>query len=154
MTNADAYTIGWVYGLIVQAAGAEPDQNAAQKPYTSLGRLMVSHAAPGMVSEELSMQIGAALASIENMEIPAAGSEEAVQSPDIQSAWNLGYFAGFGGRPLDNWFDIEAARRKKKLTQAKLADMMGVDQGMVSRWESGKVTPNAENMRRLREILK
>lgn len=154
MTNADAYTIGWVYGLIVQATGAEPDQNAAQKPYTSLGRLMVSHAAPGMVSDELSMQIGAALASIENMEIPAAGSEEAVQSPDIQSAWNLGYFAGLGGRPLDNGFDIEAARRKKKLTQAKLADMMGVDQGMVSRWESGKVTPNAENMRRLREILK
>ena len=110
MTNADAYTIGWVYGLIVQATGAEPDQNAAQKPYTSLGRLMVSHAAPGMVSEELSMQIGAALASIENMEIPAAGSEEAVQPPDIQSAWNLGYFAGFGGRPLDNGFDIEAAR--------------------------------------------
>ena len=154
MTNADAYTIGWVYGLIVQATGSEPDQNAAQKPYTSLGRLMVSHAAPGMVSDELSMQIGAALASIENMEIPAAGSEEPVQSQDIKSPWNLGYFAGIGGRPLDNWFDIEAARRKKKLTQAKLADMMGVDQGMVSRWESGKVTPNAENMRRLREILK
>ena len=34
MTNADAYTIGWVYGLIVQATGAEPDQNAAQKPYS------------------------------------------------------------------------------------------------------------------------
>ena len=175
MTNAEAFAVGWVYGRIVQATGAEPDPNAARQPYTYLGRLMVSHAAPGMVSSDLSAQIGAALASIDTMDIPIGGETEAVQpseihrKPDtaarqaragacapseIQSAWSLGYFSGFGGRPLDQGFDIAAARKKKKLTQAKLAEMMGVDQGLVSRWESGKVTPNAENMRCLREILK
>lgn len=154
MTNAEAFAVGWVYGRIVQATGAEPDPNAARQPYTYLGRLMVSHAAPGMVSSDLSAQIGAALASIDTMDIPIGGETEAVQPSEIQSAWSLGYFSGFGGRPLDQGFDIAAARKKKKLTQAKLAEMMGVDQGLVSRWESGKVTPNAENMRCLREILK
>ena len=39
------------------------------------------------------------------------------------------------------------------LTQAQLADAMGVDQAVISRWESGKVSPNAGNLDKLKEIL-
>ncbi|MEI3305961.1 MAG: helix-turn-helix transcriptional regulator [Dysosmobacter sp.] len=30
---------------------------------------------------------------------------------------------------------------------------MGVDQAVISRWESGKVSPNAENLAKLKELL-
>lgn len=39
------------------------------------------------------------------------------------------------------------------LTQAQLADVIGVDQAVVSRWKSGKVSPNAENMKKLKGLL-
>ena len=39
------------------------------------------------------------------------------------------------------------------VTQAQLADAMGVDQAVISRWESGKVSPNAENLAKLKELL-
>ena len=39
------------------------------------------------------------------------------------------------------------------VTQAQLADAMGVDQAVISRWESGRVSPNAENLAKLKELL-
>lgn len=61
---------------------------------------------------------------------------------------------GRGKRSLpQETFDISAARRAKKLTQAQLAEQMGVDQALVSRWESGKVSPNKDNLSKLKEIL-
>ena len=49
--------------------------------------------------------------------------------------------------------DIAAARKAKGLTQAQLADAMDVNQAVISRWESGKVSPNAWNLDKLKEIL-
>ena len=74
---------------------------------------------------------------------------------EMQGAWQIGYFQGRSGLPLAREsFDISAARKAKHLTQAQLADLMGVDQALVSRWESGKVSPNKSNLERLKEILK
>lgn len=39
------------------------------------------------------------------------------------------------------------------MTQAQLADAMDVNQAVISRWESGKVSPNAWNLDKLKEIL-
>ena len=39
------------------------------------------------------------------------------------------------------------------MTQVQLADAMGVEQAVISRWESGKVCPNKENLAKLKEIL-
>ena len=44
---------------------------------------------------------------------------------------------------------FSAARKRKGLTQAQLAELVGVDQALVSRWESGRVKPNAESMEKL-----
>ena len=51
---------------------------------------------------------------------------------------------------------VSEARRvfiSGELTQAQLADAMGVDQAVISRWESGRVGPNAENLAKLKELL-
>ena len=39
------------------------------------------------------------------------------------------------------------------MTQAQLAEAMGVDQAVISRWEAGKVHPNAANLSKLKGIL-
>ena len=98
--------------------------------------------------------MGEALCEIVSIEPEMDGGSEKCQPLEIQGSWQLGYFAGRAKRPLaGEAFDISSARRAKKLTQAQLADQMGVDQALVSRWESGKVSPNKDNLSRLKEIL-
>ncbi len=42
--------------------------------------------------------------------------------------------------------ELIKARRHRKMTQAQLAEKMGVTQGVVSRWESGKYSPKLETI--------
>jgi ribosome-binding protein aMBF1 (putative translation factor) len=108
----------------------------------------------GLLPGDLDQQIGEALSEINSIEPEMDGSSERVQPLEIQGSWQLGYYAGKGKRLLaDAGFDIAFARKAKKLTQAQLADAMGVDQAVISRWESGKVSPNAENLAKLKELL-
>ena len=108
----------------------------------------------GLLSGDLDQQIGEALSEINSIEPEMDGGSEKAQPLEIQGSWQLGYYAGKGKRLLaDAGFDIAAARKAKKLTQAQLADAMGVDQAVISRWESGRVSPNAENLAKLKELL-
>ena len=44
-------------------------------------------------------------------------------------------------------------RKQKGLTQQELADLLGVSNKSVSRWESGKMAPSEKNAQKLKEIL-
>lgn len=46
--------------------------------------------------------------------------------------------------------EIEHIRKKLKLSQAELAEVAGVSQSTVSRWEQGKLEPNRDEMDRMR----
>jgi len=48
---------------------------------------------------------------------------------------------------------IVEARKSRGITQAELANKMGVSPEAVSKWESGKYAPNPENERKLYRIL-
>lgn len=158
MTNRDAYIFGWVFGRInaeVFPDDIGPDPwEACMRPYTCSAQVISAAHEKGLLSGDLDQQIGEALSEINCIEPEMDGGSEKVQPLEIQGSWQLGYFAGRAKRPLaGEAFDISAARRAKKLTQAQLADQMGVDQALVSRWESGKVSPNKDNLSRLKEIL-
>ena len=108
----------------------------------------------GILTGALDQQVGEALCEITSIDPPMDGESEKYQPLEIQGAWQLGYYAGRGKHPLAAAeFDISTARRARKMTQAQLAEAMGVDQAVISRWESGKVSPNAENLAKLKEIL-
>jgi transcriptional regulator with XRE-family HTH domain len=50
---------------------------------------------------------------------------------------------------MDIAFEIEAARRRARLTQAELAERAGTSQATVSAYEAGRKTPSAETFARL-----
>lgn len=159
MTSKEAYVFGWVFGrLSVEAPNHERIGGdmalAAPRPYSANARVIADAHRLRILSGELDRQIGEALCEIENIEAPIVGGSEKVQPLEIQGSWQLGYYGGQAKRPLVLWdFDIAAARKSKGITQAQLAEKMGVDQALVSRWESGKVHPNQENKQRLKDIL-
>ena len=158
MTNREAYVFGWVFGRI--SAEAVPTEIggdvalAAHRPYSANARIISDAQRLGILTGDLDKQVGEALCEIDSIDPPMAGGSEKYQPLEIQGSWQMGYYAGRGRLPLAaEKLDISAARRAKKLTQAQLAEQMGVDQALVSRWESGKVSPNKSNLARLKEIL-
>lgn len=48
---------------------------------------------------------------------------------------------------------IKEARKRKQLTQAELADLMGVHQTNVVAWERGKWLPRAKKLQQLATVL-
>ena len=44
-------------------------------------------------------------------------------------------------------------RKRAKLTQAKLANQLGLDQRSISAWEKGKATPSIQTIKNVAEIL-
>ena len=44
---------------------------------------------------------------------------------------------------------LVALRKEKKISQLKLAEIMGVSRQAISRWEVGVATPSTENLKRL-----
>ena len=157
MTSREAYVFGWVFGRLNADAfplivGGDVVL-AAPRPYSANARAISEAHRLGILKGDLDRQIGEALCEINSIDPPMDGDSEKHQPLEIQGTWQLGYYAGRGKRPLAAEFDIASARKAKKMTQAQPADAMGVDQAVISRWESGKVSPNSDNMRRLREIL-
>ena len=158
MTSREAYVFGWVFGRLnadafPQTVGGDVAL-AAPRPYSANAKAISDAHRLGILAGDLDQQVGEALCEITSIDPPMDGGSETYQPLEIQGAWQLGYYAGRGKHPLAAAeFDIAAARKAKKMTQAQLAEAIGVDQAVISRWESGKVSPNSDNMRRLREIL-
>ena len=158
MTSMEAYVMGWVFGRLTAAASSDIGGDlflACQRPYSALARIMAAAHRQGLMTANLDAEIGSALADIDCIEPPMSGGSEACQPLERQGSWQLGYYAGKSGRPCSSVrFDIAAARRAKGMTQGELADAMGVDQPVISRWEAGKVDPTEENIAKLKELLR
>ncbi|WP_156474807.1 helix-turn-helix domain-containing protein [Acetobacter cerevisiae] len=48
---------------------------------------------------------------------------------------------------------IRAARKEKKLSQAALAELIGVNKSAVAQWEAGYTNPSNDSMDALRSVL-
>lgn len=48
---------------------------------------------------------------------------------------------------------LKYARVKKDLNQKDLADIIGATNSQISNWESGKVTPSIDVLKKLSEVL-
>lgn len=158
MTNHEAYVFGWVFGRICTEA---PNKNigidvstAALRPYSASAIAISNANRLNILKGDLDRQVCEALCEIDSIDPPTENGLEIAQPIDIQGSWQIGYYAGRSKRPLQTAkFNISASRKAKKMTQAQLAEQMGVDQPVISRWESGKTNPTDENLKKLKEIL-
>lgn len=153
LTQREIFVYGWCFGTIVRASG---DRNiggdftlAAQRPCTASVKIITEANRRGLFkNSELDMQIAEAMAEITH--VPDPGPEPLLPL-ELQGVWQMGYFAGYAGKPMK--FDLKAARKAKGMTQKQLAAVMGVNQDQISRWENGQVTPNKSTFEKLKEIL-
>lgn len=154
MTKEQIYALGWVYGTIT---GAVPEtegdfQLAAMRPFTALAQAISTMHILRKSSKQLDRKIGEGLALV--TEMPDITDTEPVQPLDMQSEWQRGYYAARAGRLLDGAYDIAGRRRRAGMTQAQLAEALGVTQAFVSAIESGAKKVPEDMEARLQEILK
>ncbi len=161
MTNRDAYIFGWVFGRTkaeIEKAGGHVNDDlgiCASNPNRASGKIL--HRASNMrllhLGSKFDEDIGKALCQLEEIPDP----DEGLQPIDVRNSWTLGYYKGIYCEPLPaaekKPFDIETRRREKKLSQAQLAELVGVTQAQVSRWEKGQAQPGEENRKKLMEVL-
>jgi transcriptional regulator with XRE-family HTH domain len=69
--------------------------------------------------------------------------------------WKLGSMCIAGDTTSVDWGQqIRAFRRQRLIKQSVLAEMAGVDQATISRWERGLQLPDVQMQRRLRDLLR
>lgn len=49
--------------------------------------------------------------------------------------------------------NIKEMRVKRNLTQKQLAELLGVKQSNISRWEAGTYQPNATTLKKMADVL-
>lgn len=155
MTAREAYVLGWCFGSIIRESGDDHIGGdftlAAQRPYSASAKIIAEASRRGILKESFDRQIAEAMSEITSL--PDTQPEPYLPL-ELQGSWQMGYFAGKAGTALaQEEFDIKSARKEKHMTQAQLADAMGVGQDQVSRWESGKVKPSKPNLEKLKHLL-
>lgn len=55
--------------------------------------------------------------------------------------------------PMGYLVQLQALRKKRKLSQARLAELVGVEQPTIQRWETGKRMPDLDNLDALAKAL-
>lgn len=158
LSSRKAYVLGYVWGLMSKALGKDYDRTGfkfsqgAMRPWDAFTAANDALLREHKLTHELKMKIAAALSEIDPKDV----QDRQVLSGERRLQWQLGAYLAESGAPLGpppDIFDIAEKRKGKGLTQVQLAELMGVDQGVISRWESGKVQPNAENLAKLKELL-
>ncbi len=154
MTHTTMFVYGYIFGLIKQAAPdvatANDFERCCMYPTTETARVISNAHAKHKVTPDLDRKLAAAFAQITELDEEAA---HRVQPVELQGSWQRGYYAALNGQPLNSWGEITAARKSQGLSQAQLAEKLGVTQAFVSAVENGTRTASAEMTAKAKEIL-
>jgi DNA-binding XRE family transcriptional regulator len=142
------YNLGKVYGLAERAIpeplrSPEKKKLLSESPMTYLAEIIKLLIENQKLSPTLDEDIRELLDDVDD-DTPA-------HLPiDVQGRWWLGYNAA---RPTNYDKGITAARKRNKLTQMQLAEAIGTNQRVVSRWENGLSKPSAEFLSKMAGVL-
>lgn len=152
MKSDQIYTLGWVYGLVTKAVPeAEGNlQLAAMRPFSSMAQAIFKMHLH-KVSKDVDLKVMEALAGVDFIDIVGGG--EPVQPIEMQGEWQRGFYAARAGKKLDGSYDIAAARKTAGITQAELAEKLGVTQAFISAVEGGSKKAPSEMIQRIKEII-
>jgi DNA-binding transcriptional regulator YiaG len=122
-----------------------PDEEKAQEPEElSAAEIKEIRSELGMTQGELGDALGISAASVWNWE---AGNT----SPNRKNRWKLLQLSGgeMGELPGDS---VRELRNELGLSQADLADEIGVSAGTISNWETGRTSPSETRLSEIREL--
>ncbi len=150
MRDLDVWTYGWLYGYIGAKCGLDHSEaELATAMRDPLAGFALIHRRAIVQHREITddPKVKRAVDAISGI-----GGDAVTDAQ--QGVWILGFYAGEGGKDyIPSNFSIAQFREAKNLTQAGLADKLGVEQSTVARWESGAAKPSKENLQKLVDIL-
>lgn len=155
MKKREAYILGWLYGRIARTMPdydtAAKMQLAAMRPLTGFAAVHQAAIAAGTLTEGVRQAIASATDELSDAVV--SGTEEVIPL-DQQGSWQMGYYCAKAGHPIPpTELGIRSLRKAAGMTQQQLADIIGVTQTMVARWEAGRAKPSAKNAKKIKELL-
>lgn len=157
MTKWEAYVLGYCYRILEEALGPGYDPGhrknikAHEFPWLEFTAADAEAITNGKLSYDKMNTIASAISSLNTPNIEPTKK----MSPENCTYWTLAYYRAQQGLPLPSIIEVDlaTARKSKNLTQQQLAEQVGVDQAVISRWESGRFEPNNEQLEKLKAIL-
>jgi len=154
MTHATIFVYGYIFGILKNAAPdsltANDFERCAMSPTTETARVITKMHNLRKITPDIDRKIAAAFSQITEFDEQDA---HRMQPVELQSSWQRGYYAALAGTPLNSWGDISAARKAKGMSQAQLADSLGVTQAYISAVENGTRNASDEMTAKAKALL-
>lgn len=164
-TKKEVYIYGYIAGLIKAAGEAKHHDiisptlfsEACRKPQLGFTKIFNLAMKNNLINNDLNNKISKLVDHLSDVDFDDEDPDYCIPLPQ-QGTWQIGYFRGFGGRPVGDILEKEetgicAMRKAAGFSQKKLAEALGCGQGHISRWEAGIVTPSVENLKKMAEVL-
>lgn len=164
LTNNEIMKLGWLYSKIEDILDVNYDENrslykkACETPVSAIGVALRSIPRSPLGKENEMREITACISSLKNLFNNSFNlSIEFLPMTEAQQMiWQIGYFSAKNGDPMpeqpekrnisiqnENQFKdiIVDFRKQHNLSQQDMANILNIDRGQLSKWESGKVIP-------------
>lgn len=144
------YLMGQIYGALADAgAPGTHDINAEIFPAKSLFIALI-RTPKRLICPKLDFLISELMEEISPEDIDELIKNPKPSAMELRVAW----FRGYDNRSLANVKPpLARLREKKGLTQNDLAELIGVPQNTIARWESGAVIPREKSVEKLAKVL-
>lgn len=162
LLNSDIMALGWLYSKIEDVIGEDYDvdrllyKKACETPVRAISLALKSMPRITSSNADQMREITECISKLKSLISTLNFSTEFLGlSESQQMIWEIGYFSAKNGDPMpeisdltddeveqDNFRNIIIDFRKThNLSQSNMADILQMDRGNLSRWESGKVIP-------------
>lgn len=151
-TPQNMFRLGQIYHSLIElinADGHNPYPNAEIFPIKYL-IMILSRVDHRKIPRQLERAIGQIMDTISTDEMEQLINSNRPSPLECRGDWMLGYTKY---QELTEPSKITRKRKERGLSQSELADMAGLRQKDISRWENGHFTPNAENLKKLANVL-
>lgn len=149
-TTHNMYLMGQIYGALADAgAPGTQDTNAEIFPAKSLF-IALLRTPKRLISPKLDSLISELMEEISSEDMEDLIKNSKPSAMELRISW----FRGYDNRSLANVKPpLARLREKHGLTQNDLAELIGVPQNTIARWESGTVTPREKSLEKLAKVL-
>lgn len=162
LSNSEIMALGWLYSKIEDVIGEDYDVNrllykkACETPVRAISLALKNMPRVTSSNADQMREITECISKLKSLISTLNFSTEFLGlSESQQMIWEIGYFSAKNGDPMpeisdltddeveqDNFRNIIIDFRKThNLSQSNMADILQMDRGNLSRWESGKVIP-------------